>query len=1268
MSVFKQKISQDVWFDTYKWETDTCPEDTFRRVAKAVAAVEKDPKEWEEKYYEILSSFKFIPGGRILSNAGTGLLGTTLINCFVKLFEGKNQDSIEGIYNALKDQARILKSEGGYGTCFNVLRPRGAYIKGIGSESPGPIEMMKLWDVSSAVITSGSGKKKNKNKGKNKIRKGAQMGTMSVQHPSIEEFITAKQTPGVLTKFNLSVLITNNFMEAVKNHKPWDLIFPDTTYEKYDDEWDGDFDKWIEKGYPMITYKTFNDANELWDLILTSTYNRNEPGILFIDRANQLNNLWWMFKYLATNPCLTGETLIAVADGRDFVSIKELAEKKEDVPVYCLDDKENIKIRYMRHPRITGYNQPIYKITLDDNSVIRTTGNHKFKLTSGKYKEVIHLKKGDSLRILTKFEASMGEFFKNQEYLDDDFLDKEYSYINNKGKNRAEHKIIAEFFNNVTLKKGDQVIHKDNNTLNNTYTNLKINFVSDLKKNNFENDELILGYTNDSLKEASLLLTQKLKRRFTLEDWQQYAKDLELPTEFNKWRNNHLNGIKGLSKWAAFQEGYLKIDVPEHSLDYFKKCLSEGYDCILDNDNVAFIKTCEVCGKEFISNNKESALCSPDCTRTHLSKLGKISKLNDISNIDRTKLRQTNFYLSLKFKYKKDILENTFIEECKRNKIPYTFGMGQSFNNFEELKEYASYHNHRVLKVELDGYEDVYNGTVDEYHNFFVGGFKSITKTHRKKFVSLNCLQCGEQFLESGASCVLAALNLTQYLTENDFDYKKLEKDIPTLVRFQDAINDITNFPLPEQKVISQQNRRIGIGYMGYGSSLYLLKKAYGSQEALDMTDRLCSFITNKIYQASSDLALEKGSFPNFDCEKYLNSAFIKQALTKETVSKIKKQGIRNAFLTTLAPTGNTGVLANCVSGGLEPVVSHNYIRTVITQNPPEDLIIPKNINWSEKSASNCETWKWVKEGDESILKTVFNNIVYKIDRNRGLTREEEVFDYAVLELKDDFTKDKDAYAQANKDFYGKTIFDLKVEDHINTLKVFAKYIDSSISKTFNVPNDYSYENFKSVYMNAYDSGTIKGVTTYRWGTMTSVLSTKDSKENKDTSERPDHIIVNHAPKRPKELECDIHTTNIKGEKWTILVGKLNGYPYEMFAGKYSEKLPEKGMIIKQGSKNYILSCDGNEKLNILKTFGEHGTYSYSKMLSHGVPIFSIVDMCDKMLENVLGFNKAMGRVLKKYIKEDELKFMKCPSCGSTNVVLQEGCILCRSCGHSKCS
>lgn len=309
MAKFETKLSKEIYHQNYQFGEDDDIEDSRWRVSKTLAKVEPDRQDyWAQKFKESMEGFKFCTAGRILANIGTGLKGSSAINCFVDYIGTDSKydnDSMEGIMDALRRQAFILKSEGGYGVNADVLRPRGAYIEGIGALSPGAVRMLDMWDTQSETITRGAGIKSDRDDVKDKIRKGAQLVSLNIKNPDIEEFITAKQEEGRLTKFNMSILVSNEFMEAVKNGDSWDLKFPD--YEKvkelYKEEWDGDYRKWEDKGYPMKTYKTFDDANELWDKIMKCTYNRAEPGILFVDRINNQNNLKDFETILSSNPC-----------------------------------------------------------------------------------------------------------------------------------------------------------------------------------------------------------------------------------------------------------------------------------------------------------------------------------------------------------------------------------------------------------------------------------------------------------------------------------------------------------------------------------------------------------------------------------------------------------------------------------------------------------------------------------------------------------------------------------------------------------------------------------------------------------------------------------------------------------------------------------------------------------------------------------------------------------------------------------------------------
>jgi ribonucleoside-diphosphate reductase alpha chain len=305
---FTNDFSEEVWASTYKYHKDKNVDDTLMRVAKAAASVEKTEakkEEWTEKFYDMLGGFKNTSGGRIYANAGTDYNGVTLLNCYVGPEVTGTKDSLDGILKVLRDQAQTLKSEGGWGYNFSFIRPRGAFIYGVGVETPGAVRYMELFDKSSDIITSGSGLNGSDNKNKKgKIRKGAMMSVLDCAHPDVIEFIQAKQTSGRLSKFNMSVNCTDEFMNLVAKNDDsldWDLIFPETTHPNYDEEWKGDLSDWIEKGYPVKVYKTVK-VQWLWNLIMESTYNRAEPGVLFLDRANDLNELNYLVKIVASNP------------------------------------------------------------------------------------------------------------------------------------------------------------------------------------------------------------------------------------------------------------------------------------------------------------------------------------------------------------------------------------------------------------------------------------------------------------------------------------------------------------------------------------------------------------------------------------------------------------------------------------------------------------------------------------------------------------------------------------------------------------------------------------------------------------------------------------------------------------------------------------------------------------------------------------------------------------------------------------------------------
>lgn len=288
-------IRQKVFIDRYSLKdeegnpTEKTPREMWRRVARGVAGVEKKAarEHWEKKFYDVMSDFKFVPGGRILSGAGTGYQ-VTYFNCFVI---PSPKDSREGILESLKQLVEIQSRSGGVGLNLSSLRPRGARVKKVNGTSSGPVTWAGLFSYATHDVVQQGG-----------TRRGATMLMLWDWHPDVEEFITVKQDLSKINGANLSVCVSDAFMDAVKKDLDWDLIFPDLTDPKYDTKWNGEIDEWKKMGGKIKVYKTVK-ARQLWDLICSAAWRSAEPGLHFLERSNKRSSTWYFEKLLATNPC-----------------------------------------------------------------------------------------------------------------------------------------------------------------------------------------------------------------------------------------------------------------------------------------------------------------------------------------------------------------------------------------------------------------------------------------------------------------------------------------------------------------------------------------------------------------------------------------------------------------------------------------------------------------------------------------------------------------------------------------------------------------------------------------------------------------------------------------------------------------------------------------------------------------------------------------------------------------------------------------------------
>lgn len=542
---------------------------------------------------------------------------------------------------------------------------------------------------------------------------------------------------------------------------------------------------------------------------------------------------------------------------------------------------------------------------------------------------------------------------------------------------------------------------------------------------------------------------------------------------------------------------------------------------------------------------------------------------------------------------------------------------------------------------------------------------------------------CGEQALPKAGCCNLGSINLTQYIRAGEFALDAFKEDIVTAVRFLDNVLDIANLPLDTYNQFAKNYRRIGLGIMGLGSALMMLGIKYGSEESIEWIHNILNIYNKVAIKTSIDLGVEKGSYKDFDTDKHLkNILSFYPNMSTEDMDEIgtylcNKNAMRHTALFSIQPTGNTGCLANNVSGGVEPVFSLGYIRTANVPVIPEHIKDKCPAFW-EGDISPNEYFKQAGTDKDPYLEYIDEyNDTYIITKDRGLCKRQTINDYAR-----DFLVDESAD-------YVVLANELTVDEHLAVLEACAKHVDSAISKTINVKNDYPFEAFKDIYLKAYKGGYVKGVTTYRNGSMIGVLSTNEIKDNKDCPCMHKSVAV----KRPKELDCKLHLLNIKGVSYYVIVGFLGEDPYEVFMGENLEDIIDdddgevvghkvifkssmnniEGKMIKKANKQYVFTSeDFTYYISRKDESDEKATItSYSRILScalkHGTPIKSLVEQMEKTSGSFAAPLKVITRVLKKYIKDgEEVQGEVCPECGG-KLVRKEGCKSCVNCGWSAC-
>jgi ribonucleoside-diphosphate reductase alpha chain len=989
-----QEASLDIWDKKYRLSAkdgtpvDKTMDDTYKRVARALADVEAEPirEQWYERFVWALRRGA-IPAGRVTSNAGAleHKPATSTINCTVS---GTIGDSMDDILNKVHEAGLTLKAGCGIGYEFSTLRPRGAYVSGAGAYTSGPLSFMDIYDKMCFTVSSAGG------------RRGAQMGTFDVGHPDSMEFIRAKRENGRLRQFNLSLLVTDEFMQAVREDKEWQLAFPLLTKEydpaehNLDDkakftwrEWPST-EKYVSREDGLVCCKIYKTlpARRMWDVIMTSTYDFAEPGFILIDKVNEMNNNWWCENIRATNPCVTADTWVHTSEGPRQVA--ELIGKQFTARV---DGKEH---QSAPEGFFRTALKPLISVTTAEGHSLRLTSDHRVRRIS----------------MLTRFRlqtewCAAGDLQPGDKVLMQDHRQVS-TWVGSYGSNEGYL---------MGLLVGDGTVSEQRAEL------------SIWARSAVGNSDVDVGGPH-SVMAAALDAARCFNHRSDFSGWHQGQRRGEF--------NLSMDGITELARELGLRPGRQCITPAiERSSSEFYRGFLRG---LFDTDG-------GVQGTQ--AKGVSVRLAQPDRVMLEgvqrmLLRLGIASSL----------YKRAQFELVITGENVARFAELIgFADTVKRARLTRLLG---SYKRTLNRERFVSV----VESVRADGVEDVYDVQIPGINEFDANGF--------------HAHNCGEQPLPPYGSCLLGSVNLTRFVKNAftdfaEFDWNEYREVVKVFTRMLDNVVEINGLPLDKQRGEILRKRRHGMGFLGLGSTITCLGLKYGSEDSIKFTEDVSREMAVAGWEAALELAKEKGPAPIMKEEFTVTAEMLRKRpeMVKDgwkagdlipgrilharysrymqrvaetapwLVDQLANVGARFTHHTSIAPTGTISLsLANNASNGIEPSFAHHYFRNVIRPG---------------------------KKTKEKVDVFSFELLAYR-------------------ELINPRAMPNSTNPAEQLPGYFTTADDINPKEHVDIQAAAQKWVDSSISKTANVPTDYKYESFKDIYLYAHEKG-LKGCTTFRF-------------------------------------------------------------------------------------------------------------------------------------------------------------------------------------------
>jgi ribonucleoside-diphosphate reductase alpha chain len=1012
-----QPASYDIWDKKYRLKSkqgeavDTSIDHSYQRIAKALSDVETTLEKQNYWYDRFLWALRrgAIPAGRITSNAGAQehKPKTSTINCTVS---GTIEDSMDNILDRVHEAGLTLKAGCGIGYEFSTLRPRGAYVSGAGAYTSGPLSFMDIYDKMCFTVSSAGG------------RRGAQMGTFDVSHPDAKEFVRAKREDGRLRQFNLSLLITDGFMDAVEHDADWPLVFP--IHIKEQGEIDlADADKVVWREWPthknyvvrddgLVACKIYGHikARHLWDMIMVSTYDYAEPGFILIDRVNEMNNNWWCEHIRATNPCVTADTWVQTSEGPRQVGTligRKFAARVDGVDHATGDEGFFLTAR-----------KPVLNLRTQEGYALRLTADHRVR------------------KVVRRTRWS---------------LDTDWVAAND-------------------LRAGDEVLlndHRGNAVWGGKYT-FDQGFLLGLLVGDgtLKNDKAVLSVFQAAAVSNGAAATLTPGTRALMDAADSAARTLEHRSDFAGWhavagRNEFrlsVASLKHLAEEVGMAPGDKSITpAVEQGSSEFCRGFLRG---LFDSDGS--IQGSQLKGVSV--RLAQSDLPRLEAAQRMLLRLGVASTIYQDRRAAGEKAlpdgRGGTAMYATRAQHELVVSgENLavfaervgFADSDKRGRLSSAIGSYARKLNRERFVA-------TVAAVESAGFENVYDVQVPGINTFDANG--------------LHAHNCGEQPLPPYGSCLLGSVNLTTFVRDPfgpkaRFDWEEYREVVRVFTRMLDNVVEINGLPLPQQRAEIESKRRHGMGFLGLGSTLTMLKHRYGSAEAVAFTEDVSREMALAGWEVALSLSKEKGPAPILAQDFTVTGEMLRKrpemavdgwklgdaipgrvlhakysrymqrvaGVAPELVQELADVGARFTHHSSIAPTGTISLsLANNASNGIEPSFAHHYSRNVIREG---------------------------KKSKEKVEVFSFELLAYReLINGKAMPLSQEADE-----------KLPDYFVSAD---------DISPVEHVDIQAAAQKWVDSSISKTANVPTDYPYEDFKDIYRYAHKQG-LKGCTTFRF-------------------------------------------------------------------------------------------------------------------------------------------------------------------------------------------